>query len=191
MSSVTRADPISNVTIINNYYTNYTPVISPWWNTYFGDWGISRYYSYSPWTVWRADCGIPTFYRHYNSWNPHYNDYGFCNYGISWYNPYYNDCNPYDRYWNPVGVYRNGWCTPLYSQSNNPIHTETAPPNTSRTWGLTRVPKSNVNEVRVWVGGWIEYQYNMFRLHSSINYCSPMEFENLWWKNHTLTMCTI
>ena len=52
------------------------------------------------------------------------------------------------------------------------------------------VPRE-VNEVRVWVGGWIEYQYNMFRLYSSINYCSPMEFENLWWKNHTLTMCAI
>lgn len=44
---------------------------------------------------------------------------------------------------------------------------------------------NGVIEVRKWIGRWIECDYNLIRLHSGIDYCSPMEFESLWSSKNT------
>ncbi|MBL7975756.1 MAG: hypothetical protein JNJ85_12640, partial [Candidatus Kapabacteria bacterium] len=147
---VTVDDSSSDVVIVNNYYSNHTPVISPWWNTYYGSWGYGYTYHYSPWTYWRAGCGIPVYVSPYNSWFPHYYDNGYCSYGISWYNPWYVHRNPYYTHWNPYGSYNgNRWCSPWYANHYNPTTPEPPHVNTPRNWGTTRVPSSYVNDGQI------------------------------------------
>jgi putative transposase len=45
------------------------------------------------------------------------------------------------------------------------------------------IPRHDV-EARILVGRYIELYYNHHRMHSSLNNCSPMEFEIKWWRQN-------
>ncbi|MBS3991587.1 MAG: IS3 family transposase, partial [Erysipelothrix sp.] len=56
-----------------------------------------------------------------------------------------------------------------------------------REW-LSRIKFRNINEVRRAVFEYIEIFYNNQRIHGSINYLSPKQFEEMYYKSKQLLL---
>ncbi len=117
-------DSLSTQDAVNQYYASpYTPVITPWWNSYYAAWPSYRQglsigvgFGYSPWTSW-------------SSWYDPYAPAPYFSWGWNWYTPWYS-CNPYYGFgYDPFfsfgygyGRRYAGWYSPWYVPHSYPEH---------------------------------------------------------------------
>lgn len=150
-TTVVRDSVEGDVTVINNYYSGgYTPVITPWWNTYYGGWysspsfSVQVSYSPSPWTSWRS-CWIPRYYGYYyDGWSYWGDSWRYCHpwsyssWACNWYSPWYG-YDPYCGFGSSPrwSYYDHHWHRPWYSPYYRPAPAPPQP-NTARHWGVRR-----------------------------------------------------